>query len=147
MKKIWIIVANAGQSKVYRAESSQLLVEHALFFNDESHSNVHELVSDKQGREANPIARKGWNTNTYEPKTDIKDKVALSFANTLVQFFEEKLKAGECERIYLIVKPPFLSCLKDAMPPNIAKLIHEEIHKDLTHLSPKEILEYLPPAL
>lgn len=150
MKKVWIIVANSGQSKVYCAENSQHLVEHAIFFNDERHIPAHDLVCDRQGREANQIGannKKGWSTDTYEAKTPVELKIATAFAETLAHFLEKKYTEGECGRVYLIAKDHFLGHLRNAISSNVTKLIHGEINKDLTHLSPEAIREYLPPVL
>lgn len=145
MRKVWIVVANSSQSKVYRAENAQHLVEHVIFFSEESHLFVHELVSDKEGRETNSMG--SWGADSYEPKTPVKRKEANFFAETIAHFLEKGCNSGECERIYMIAKAPFLGYLRDALTPHVAKLVHAEINKDLTQLRPEAIREYLPPAL
>ena len=56
-------------------------------------------------------------------------------------------KAGSFERLYLIANPPFVSILKDSLEPAVAKMIQDEVHKDLTHCRSEEVREYLPPVL
>jgi protein required for attachment to host cells len=144
MRKVWIVVANSSQLKIYRAENAQNLVEHVLLFNEQSHLAVHDLVSDKQGQENRMSC---WGSDTNEPKTPVKLKEANFFADSIAHFLEKGYNAREVERIYIIAKAPFLGCLRNAITPHIAKLVHAEINKDLTHLSPQEIREYLPPVL
>jgi len=115
-----------------------------MFFHDESHLPARELVSDRYGRESNSQMH---GSDSYEQKTPIKLKEALFFADTLAQFLEKSCNSGECEKIYLVAKPPFLGHLRQSLHPNTAKLIRSEIHKDLTQSKPEEIREYLPPVL
>lgn len=144
MKKVWVVVANSSQAKIYRAENAQTLVEHGLFFNDEIHLPARDVVSDKQGREQSYGL---YGSDTYEAKTSLKTKEALSFAETIAHFLEQGCTKGECVRIHIVAKPPFLGYLRQCLHPNVAKLVGSEIHKDLTQLKPEEIREYLPPVL
>jgi protein required for attachment to host cells len=144
MKKVWVVVANSSLAKIYRAENAQTLVEHGILFHDESHLPARELVSDSMGRETNFRA---FGSDTYQPKTPIKLKEALLFADIVAHFLEEGCNCGECERIYIVAKPPFLGHLRQSLHPNVAKLVGSEIHKDLTQLKPQEVREYLPPIL
>lgn len=144
MKKIWIVVANSSQAKIYRAENVNHLVEHGFFFHDESHMPARDLVSDKKGRETSHNAS---TTNTYEPKTTIKTKEGMIFAENLASFLEKGCASGECERIHIIAKSPFLGYLRQSLQPNVVQLIGSEIQKDLTQLTAEEIREYLPPVL
>lgn len=144
MKKVWVVVANSSQAKVYRAEHLQVLVEHGIFFHDESRMAARDLVSDNSGRENNTMRPGG---DTYEPKTSIKLKESVNFADILANFLETGHNDGHFERLYIVAKPPFLGHLRQALTPNVSKVVESEIHKDLTHLSPGEVREYLPPVL
>lgn len=144
MKKIWVVVANSSQAKVYRINESQHLVEHGFFYHDESHLPASELVSDRMGHETSHNASGG---NSYQPKTSLKLKEALLFADSLSLFLEKGCNAGEYDCLYLVAKPPFLGHLRDSLHSNVTKLVSSEIHKDLTHLKPDELRTYLPPIL
>lgn len=144
MRKVWIVVANSSVSKVYYAESMNTLSEQRIFFHEEGHLTKRDLISDRQGR---ATQRGVYGTDTMEEQTPIKVKEATHFAERIAKFLEEKFNAGECERIYLIAKPPFLGFLRQSLHPNVAKLVTSEVLKDLTQLRPEEIREYLPPVL
>jgi protein required for attachment to host cells len=143
MKKVWVLVANSSQAKIYRANGPSLL-EHGIFFHDESRMPARDLVSDNMGRETN---RNMYGNDTCEPKTSLKEKEFLIFANTLAQFLEKGYNSGECEKIYVIAKPPFLGFLRQAFSSHVTNIVESEIHKDLTHMTPNEIREYLPEFL
>ena len=144
MKKIWIVVANSCHSTVYRAENMHVLVEQQVFHHDEGHLPARDLVSDKKGRET---SHNVLGSNTYEPKTTLKMKEANVFADQIAQYLEKGCNSGDCERIHIVAKPPFLAYLLQSLSPHVAKLVGSEIHKDLTQLKPEEIREYLPPVL
>jgi protein required for attachment to host cells len=144
MKKIWIVVANSTYSHIYRAENNQKLVEIKYLEHLESHMRARELVSDSQGRSTNVSL---YGSDTMEDKTSLKDKESMHFADQIITFLEEGCKNGECERIYIISKAPFLGNLRAALPPLLAKLVHAEISKDLTQLTADQVREYLPPVL
>jgi protein required for attachment to host cells len=144
MRKVWVVVANSGLAKIYRAENRTILVEHGIFFHEESHLPARELVSDHHGRETQ---RKGYGSESMEAKTPLKMKEALLFAVQIARFLEEGYNKKEYERLYIIAKPPFLGYLRQSLHHNVAKLVDSEIHKDLTQSKPEEVRDYLPPVL
>lgn len=144
MRKVWIVVANASQSTIYKAENTNTLIELKNFQHQESHLTRHELKSDRPGRQTK---RFGFGTDTMDEKTSPKVKEAHEFAQEIASYLEEGLHAGEFERIYLVAKPPFLGHIRQNLHPNVSKLVETEIHKDLTQMRPEQIREYLPPAL
>ncbi|MCC5832430.1 MAG: host attachment protein [Chlamydiales bacterium] len=144
MRKVWIVVANGSQSMIYKAESAQKLIQLKSFNHQESHLSRRELNSDRPGRQTQ---RMGYGTDTMEEKTPPKVKEANQFAQEIADYLEEGFNSGEFERIYLIVKPPFLGHIRQNLHPNVSKLVESEVHKDLTQMRPEQIREYLPPVL
>lgn len=144
MRKVWVVVANGSQSIVYRAENVHKLTEVRRFYHDAMHLTRQDLNSDRPGR---VTQRAGYGTDTMEEKTPPKVKEANLFANEIAQFLEEGYNKGDCDRIYLIAKPPFLGYIRQSLHPNVSKLIESEVQKDLTQMRPEQIREYLPPVL
>ncbi len=144
MRKVWIVVANSTQAKIYQAESANKLVEKKFMEHVEGHLRASELVSDGQGRTTNTQM---FGSDTYQAKTPVKMKEAIRFSDQIVEFLENIYNSGDCERLYIIAKAPFLSHLRDSLSPNLAKLVHKEIGKDLTQLTADQVREYLPPAI
>lgn len=143
MKKVWVVVANSSIAKIYRAEGSNL-TEHSIFYHDEGHLHASDLLSDRQGQETYSSICGG---DTYQAKTTVKAKEANLFATSIAQFLEKGAAANEYDSLYIIAKPPFLGHLREQLNHNLSKLIKEEIAKDLTQLSTKELRELLPPIL
>ncbi len=85
--------------------------------------------------------------DTMNDHTSPRVTEAKIFAREIAEILVERYNSGECDRIYLIVKPPFSGHLRECLHPSLDKIVETEIHKDLTHLRPEEIREYLPPVL
>lgn len=144
MRKVWIVVANKCIARIYHAENVKTLVEHKCFEHAEAHEPARELMSDHLGR----ATQKGFvGSDTMDVHTSLKAKEATIFARQLSSFLQESFNAGEFEALYIVAKVPFLGFLREVFPPGITKLIKSEINKDLTHMTPAEIREYLPPVL
>ena len=144
MRKVWIITANRTQARVFRAENTHKLVEIKTLEHQEGHKHARDLNADRQGRNN---SRKGYGVDTMEAKTSAEAKDAVLFATEIAHMLQEGYKAGSFERLYLIANPPFVSILRDALETPIAKIIQNEVHKDLTRCRTEEVREYLPPVL
>lgn len=144
MRKVWIISANRTQARVFRAENTHKLIEIKTIMHEEGHEHARDLYSDRQGQNN---SRKGYGVDTMEAKTSMEAKESVRFATEIAKMLFESFKAGSFERLYLIANPPFVSILKDALDPQLAKIVQAEIHKDLHQAKSEEIREYLPPVL
>lgn len=144
MRKVWIVVANSTHSKIYHAENTHKIIELKSFEHPEGHMRANELMSDSLGRTTHMGL---YGTQAMEERTSLKTKESTIFARQIIAYLEEGFKKGECERLYLIANPAFLGHLREVLTPHLAKLVHAEINKDLTQLTPEQIREYLPPVL
>lgn len=140
MRKIWVVVANSSTAKIYRAENVNTLVEIHTLNHSVSHLHDRDIVSDKPGR-----SKDGH--HSIEEQTPQQVKERIHFASEIASYLEKGLSDNNLDRVYLISIPQFLGFLRQSLNPQVAKLIHAEIHKDLTHLRPAQLREYLPPVL
>lgn len=143
MKKVWVVVANSSLSKIYRNEGN-VLVEYKTMEHPESRLKRDELVSDKPGRMPQ---RAGYGMDTMNERTSPKVTEAKIFAREIAEILVARYNSGECDRIYLIMSPPFSAYVRENLSKAVDKIVETEIHKDLTHLRPEEIRAYLPPVL
>jgi protein required for attachment to host cells len=143
MRKVWVVVANSGKAKIYRADNVHHLTEIHDLIHPEIHMRDQDLVSDKPGRDSSPMCFPHNMTQKTPQKVKEKDHFAVQVAHLLQKGIED----GECERIYLIAPSNFLGHLRDAFNVHISKIIEKEIIKDLTANKAEEIREYLPPVL
>lgn len=142
MRKVWVVVANQSEAKIYRAQDTDTLIEHALLFHEEGTQRAEDLVCDKQGS-----FHGAYGAESVQGRTSLKAKENHFFAVQIAHFLEKGVQRQEVERIYLIAKSPFIGALVDALKPAVAKLVAAEIHKDVLSASLQQIRDYLPPAL
>lgn len=143
MRKIWVVVANSSTAKIY-VNNAHKLVEKKSLEHIESHLRDQDLVSDAPGETTSLMS---YGPHPMAQKTPPRVKERHLFGDQVVDFLEKGLKAGEFERLYLIANSAFLGYLRQILSEHVRKLIALEIPKDLTHLKPEEIREYLPPVL
>lgn len=144
MRKVWILVANSADAKIFRADSVKKLTEIHDFKHIESQMPAHDLVSDRPGTATN---KSSYGTHMFQERTPQKVKEKNNFAHEIADYLREELNKGSFERLYFIAPPNFLGALRGAVEPSVAKLVFAEIEKDVPYLKPEEILKYLPPTL
>lgn len=142
MHKIWVVVANRSEMKIYLAKNVNTLTEISTLKHLEGQQTDQNLVADKQGSH-----RGSFGTDTMEEKTSTKHKQATNFANQIAKKLEDGIKHEKVERIYLLASPEFMGILRQILKPNIRKFIEKEIDKDLTSANVEQIREHLPPVL
>lgn len=144
MRKVWILVANSSDAKLYKAESIKQLTEIRDFKHIESKMPAHELVSDRPGR---ATSKNKAGVHMFADKTSQKVKEKNYFAEEIMTYLVGELNKGNFERLYVIAPANFLGALRSAADPHVSQLIHAEIDKDIPMATSNEILQYLPPVL
>lgn len=147
MRKVWILVANSGQARVFKADNAKTLTELNGFVHPEIHLKDEDLVSDRPGIAVSCHHSSRFGPHTISNETSQKTKERNHFAEQIALFLEEGYKKGEFERLYVIADLPFQGFLREAFSDHLTKLVNEEIQKDLTKLSAAEIRKYLPEFL
>lgn len=140
MRTTWILIANASQARLFKAEKSTKNMELiALFFHPQSRERTVDLVSDVPGRYRNGISPK----SNFEEATSPKQHEIESFAHELA----EKLNEGRNKNLYknLIVIAPshFQGLLNKFCNSHVKNLIITTLHKDYTKVKEHDLLHYL----
>ncbi|MBS0623985.1 MAG: host attachment protein [Verrucomicrobia bacterium] len=142
MRKVWVVVANQSEAKVFHSENGNTLIELTILKHDEGHKHPQDLVSDKQGS-----YRGSFGSDGLEPRTSIKEKEASIFARQLADYIEKGVNQHTFDRLYIVAKSPFVSLLRSALSSSATKLLQDDVHKDIVHATAQEIRDYLPPVL
>lgn len=140
-KDKWLIVANSTIAHVFKIQRQDSLIEIETLVHPESRLHNRDLVSDKPGRDFESF---GARRHSMEQKTDPKDQEFMIFADHIVKYLDNAKNEGKFDRLYLAASPNFLGLLRQRMVPAIGNLIGGEVNKDLTQLTPEEIINNLP---
>lgn len=143
-KSTLVVVANSSRARVLRAENNNELSEVDTFEHPESRAEGHELGTSAPGT---TFDRVGQNRHSYESPTSLKKQEAIAFAREIAQYLEKTCNGNGVEKLYLVANPTFLGLLRRHLHQSVAKLILDQIPKDVTAQNAEEIRKHLPYVL
>ncbi|MDH5720926.1 MAG: host attachment protein [Spirochaetia bacterium] len=137
----WIMAANAAEAKLYKYNRIQKdldLIE--IFKNDDMRKKGRDIETDRQGssQDSHGFAKHG-----YSKEKSFNDIFEETFAQNIIQTLEKHLAANEFEEIIIAMSPHFLGKFRKKISANLSKAVKQEIAKDLTHFTQKELAEYM----
>jgi protein required for attachment to host cells len=142
MPKVWILVADAGTARLFRVDSpTGELIELSTDTNKAARMPQRELTADKPGEQTSHAKD---SRSVVDSGTEPKDNEVHKFVHSIVEKLEKARTAGEMEKLYVVAPPAFLGELRQEMKPALASLVTEEINKDFTHLSARDLRKQLP---
>lgn len=147
VKKIvtWILVADGTQARVYGNDGQGRGIYPATTqdFKIDLPSKVGDIVSDQEGRAANPG---GSRHHSIGPRTDPRRHEEAEFLRNVAAFLEQAALAKTYNRLVLVAAPKALGDLRATLAPHAAALITTELDKDLVHLSQQDLEKHLRTA-
>lgn len=136
-KKVLVLVADAARARLFAADdNTDALTEIETMVNGSAHLRGADLQTDRAGRSFNSM---GNGRHGMAPSTDIKEQVANDFAHDVAHRVDQLAAGKNYVNIALVAAPAFLGQLRKALDANTKRKICNEINKDLTGYTPKEI--------
>ena len=139
MTTTWIVAADSSRARVLQvADREEKLVEVEDLVNPEGRMNDRELTSD-----AHPRLR-----GTSGPGSDRQEMSAVEhqvelFAKRIGEHLEKARTDHRYDRLCLVAPPRFLGALRKELTHEVRKLVAEELPKDLSWLSARELERHL----
>jgi protein required for attachment to host cells len=139
MTTTWIVAADSSRARVLQvADREEKLLEVEDLVNPEGRMNDRELTSD-----AHPRLR-----GTSGPGSDRQEMSAVEhqvelFAKRIGEHLEKARNEHRYDRLCLVAPPRFLGALRKELTREVQKLVAEELPKDLSALSARELEDYL----
>lgn len=143
MKTTWVLVAEKSRARLFDWQSRDVLNEIKTFSHPESRLYEQDLVTDRSGRALDSV---GDSRHAQEP-AGAKKHEAETFAKELVSMLDQSRSRQEYERVVIIAAPQFLGHLREEMPPELEKVVLQEVSKNLVRESADDIRRYLPEVL
>lgn len=140
-KNTWLVVANASIARIFRVPTIKSLIEVEVLKHPESRLHTRDLVTDKPGR---GFESRGTARHNLDQQTSPKEQEYLVFAKDICNYLDIVRNNGEIDRLYIAAGPNLLGLIRQNLHPTTAKLVQGELDKDMTHMSPEEILALLP---
>jgi protein required for attachment to host cells len=139
MRQTWILVADSSRARLFAWEHGRLR-ELRTFSHPDSRAKRADLIDGGRGRFAESTGASGAMTQPTDPK----DYEAERFARELVEHLEAYRNQHTFDRLCVAAPPSLLGTMRTLYSPALAKLVDEEIDKNLVALRPDAIREQLP---
>lgn len=160
----WILVADAGQAKIYARASAEKRIPMA--------GNAHHRhYAESQARELEPVPGMAWEAEspeTYEtgrdrlgsvfesgskarhksePHREVKTEIRRNFVARVAAEVNKAYAAGKFERLMLAAPPKVLGDLRAKLDEAVQSCIMAELAKDLTRYDDGTLLQQVRAAL
>ena len=138
--KLWYVIADGGRARFVARDEEGAFRTLSSFVSTELHKSTHELGRDRPARvkESATPAR-----HAVEPRRDLHEAAKGAFIRTVATELAAQLKDGKFDELVLVAPPGVIAELKDALSKPIAKLVVEELQKDLTKVPDHELTGHL----
>jgi len=141
----WLVVAENSKAQIFKMESLSGPLE-TIDTIDHTDARLHErdMTSDLPGRIS---GNGGSGSHVYESKVSPKDQSNINFAKKIANELDAARKKARVKRIILVAAPDLLGNIRNSFNAETKKLVYFELAKNLAHLSPREITDYVADAL
>jgi protein required for attachment to host cells len=139
MATTWIIAAHESRARVLQVTGrDQHLTEIDDMVNPAGRAQDRELQTDAEPR---------FNGSSGGPPSDAERQGAVEhsvrvFAREVGRYLDKARLAQRFDRLVLVAPPKFLGALRKELHKEVEKLVVEELPKDLSWLSAREIERY-----
>jgi protein required for attachment to host cells len=142
MQTTWILVADSSRARIFERQlPDNTLREIEDFTHPQGREANRELVTDAQGRYYGKGERDQAHTApTHVSPVQHEDEL---FAKSLTDHLEKARTENRYNKLRLIAAPKFLGLIRQKLSKEAQKLVEEEIPKDISWFSPKEVEDYL----
>lgn len=134
MATTWIVAADASRARVLQVTDREQLLEVEDFVNPEGRLHNREIDSDARGRFPGG--------NTWQPEVEAVEHQNELFAKRVADYLDKARTEHRYDRLVIAAPPKTLGQLRKSLPREVEKLVADELPKDLSGLSAREIERY-----
>jgi protein required for attachment to host cells len=150
MANTWIIAADSSRARVLQVSGrEQDLVEVHSMVNPEARLKDRDLQTDAEPRfNGHGGVGKAGSGRTGGPGSDRETRGAVEhgvevFAKEIGRYLEQARTQHRYDELVVIAPPKFLGVLRKELDKEVEKLVADELPKDLSWLSTRELAPYL----
>ena len=142
--KMRIVVADESEAHFLTMNGRRAPLQLLSKLENES-ARLHErdLETDRPGRSFNRI---GTGRHAMDGERSTLRQQQVLFGKRIAEELESARKDHAFDRLVLMAAPRMLGLLRDAMPDTSRSAVVAEVPRDLSHLDPKAIHDYIPRA-
>ena len=141
----WLVVADEGVARMYeKPRTGGDLEKVAELTDEEAHAHRADLRRDAYGRRGG--GERSGSSVTSAASDDEMHREGARFAARIAQELAEGLKKRRYDELRIAAAPRFLGQLRKALDRHVADVVADEVPKDLTHESTRELTaRFFPP--
>lgn len=143
MQTTWILVADGARARILASGPDGDLVELQCFSNPEGRAHGRDLATEGPPTVHESV---GASRHSIEPHTTAREKAADRFARQLGEALHRARNDHAFERLVIVAPARFLGFLHRTLDPSVRSCIVNELHLDLTRLTPAELRSRLRAA-
>lgn len=137
MTTTWIIAADSSRARILQVtDRGQHLEEIEDLLNPEGRAHDRELISDAHPRFS---GHGGGGQGSDRQQTSAQEHAIDLFAKRIADYLDKARTGQRYDRMHLIAPPKFLGLLRKALGKETARLVADELPKDLSWLNAREI--------
>jgi protein required for attachment to host cells len=137
MTTTWIIAADSSRARILQVtDRARDLAEVEDLLNPEGRVHDRKLISDAHPRFS---GHAGGGPGSDREKTSATEHATELFAKRVGHYLESARTAHRYDRLHLIAPPKFLGQLRKELGKEVQKMVAEELPKDLSWLSARDI--------
>jgi protein required for attachment to host cells len=142
MQTTWILSADASRARIFEVQpAEQHLVEIEDFVNPEGRMQNRDIDSDQEGRYySKGLAQKQAHSAAEMQGVDHETEL---FSKELGRYLDKARNDHRYDRLYLIAPPKLLGMLRNNLDKEVQKLVTEELDKDLSWFSERDLERHL----
>ena len=138
----WILVADSSRARIFeKKEEEKHLQEIDDFVNTAGRAADNELGTDERGRFYGRGER--YQGHTAEPAISPVQHENEVFSRTLANYLDDARRTQRYTRLYLIAPPKLLGLIHSNLNEEVQKLIVNELAKDVSTLSVRNLKSHL----
>jgi protein required for attachment to host cells len=142
---ICVLVADSSKARIFSAQNGHSALQEDIdFSHSESRLKEQDLVADGVGSASDAG---GYGKHSMGHENAAHQRQAEIFAHRLGSELDKIRQCSNLHRIYLVAAPKFLGLLRGSLSSQCTALLADEINKDLTIHSIKDIRSHLPKHL
>jgi len=143
MKKrvTWFLIGDGARVRMFANDGPGKGLKPALRYELVANNKPsREIGSDSPGRS---FASVGTDRHAMEPPTDPHRHEQREFAREIAALLQTHRHKSAFDRLIIAAAPQMLGDLRAALSPPLRDLVHEEINKDYTKASQKDLEKHL----
>jgi protein required for attachment to host cells len=138
--KVWYVIADGGRARFVVRDDKGAFRTISSFVSTELHAKSSDLGLDRPARvkESAAPAR-----HAIEPRRDLKEAAKEEFVKLVAGQLDAEHERGQFDQLVLVAPPGVLTELKNNLSKPIARLVADNLQKDLTKVPDHDLTDHL----